>query len=198
MHEVYFDCSSDRPLKINLQQLNGEPLQEVIEPLFEGRERPATPHTSEKSWTACEVLVGIMLAALTVPSVIMYLPDAAITLFLEATLTPLTRHGRYAGLLHLTLLASLLLHVRGRSDVTILFCIGMLLVYVDHALSNGRRHENRQRRRVEWMHVAFSVVQVLVAWFNQSETVRRLNAIFLFMVALHFNLTVASLHFTTK
>ena len=193
MHEVYFDCSSDRPLKINLQQLNGEPLQEVIEPLFEGRERPATP---ERSWTVCEVLVGVMLAALTVPSVLMYLPDAAITLFLEATLTPLTRHGRYAGLLHLTLLAALLLHVRGNSDVTILFCIGMLLVYVDHALSYGRRHE--KRRRVEWMYAAFSAVQVLVAWFNRSETVRRLNVAFLFMVALHFNLTVASLHLPTR
>lgn len=205
MQKVYFDGSSDRPLRIDL-------LQGLTEPLVDQDESPAqnsdgwrarignpnvqgawsrSPGRPQEHaggpWDVFEIVVALVLAALAAPAILLYRREMVTTLFLEAILTPLTRRTRYAALVHLAMLTALLLHLRGHSDVTVVFCAAMLAVYVDSLVLQRHPHCAR-RRRIKAMYCAISAVQIAISVSVSNQTLRVVNASCAAALALHFAL----------
>jgi len=97
------------------------------------------------------------------------------------------RRGRYVPLLHITLLVALLVHLRGLTDVTAVFCTAMFGVYVDHGV---RKHEPRPRRmQIMAMCCVFSVNQIVISLLVDNETIRIVNTCGVALLAMHFALT---------
>jgi len=150
------------------------------------REHSASTPLSSPVCVVFEVLVACVLAAMAAPWVLLYRRDMVPTLYLEATLTPLTRRGRYAPLLHITLLVALLVHLRGFTDVTAVFGTAMFCVYVDCGV---RKHEPHPRlMQLMAMYCVLSVIQVVIALLANNETIRVVNTCSVALLAMHFTL----------
>ena len=193
MQSVYFDGSSDRPLRIDLLQGTSDPEQDLdewpaarssdashLQAHGAGKGRPRE-HASGP-WVVLEVLVATVLAALAAPVILLHQREMVVTLFLQAFLTPLVRHTRYAALLHLASLTALLLHLRGHSDVTVVFCTAMLLVYADAFVQQPRA----RRSQAQASYCAVAVLQVAISVLVSNETLRIVNVCATALVAMHF------------
>jgi len=188
-HGQYFDaCTNDKPLSISL-------LHELPIPMREfGPDRtPELPRPWDGGETggACAVVSEIDVSVALCMWMLPWLPALGMggmfALFVWVTVTPLTRHTKYAPLLHTTLVFSAASWLRRHDSVFVAFHVAACVVYTHYTYRSWSITNSYQRYIIN-TGVVVSVGGLILAFVSTNEVLQVLNVSVMVLIMVMFSL----------